>query len=64
MQKNKMSRLVDKLIDHIVCEDTDNAMSIFHCTPVLLSMKDKDGIHLLFYAFAAQSPFRLIYLMV
>jgi hypothetical protein len=59
-----MSRLVDKLIDHIVCEDTDDAMSMICHTPVLLSMKDKDGIYPLFYTFVAQSPFRLTYLMV
>jgi hypothetical protein len=59
-----MIRLVDKLIDHIVCEDTDDAMSMICHTPVLLSMKDKDGMHPLFYGFVAQSPFRLIYLMV
>jgi hypothetical protein len=59
-----MSRLVDKLIGHIVCEDTDDAMSMICCTPVLLSMKDKDGMHPLFYALVAQSPFCLIYLMV
>jgi hypothetical protein len=59
-----MSRLVNKLIEHILCEDTNDAMLMIHCTPVLLSMKDKDGIYLLYYAFAAQSPFRLTYLMV
>jgi hypothetical protein len=59
-----MSRLVEKLIEHILRDETNDAMSMICCTPVLLSMKDKDGIYPLYYTFVAQSPFCLTYLMV
>jgi hypothetical protein len=59
-----MSRLVKKLIEHILRDETDDAILMSCCMPALLSMKDKEGQYPVYYAFISQSPFRLTYLMV